>query len=91
MKISLNKYMKNYSLEIGGNNLEKARELNNKYNKTYYKNHNEKIKQNSRKYNKLKFHCLFCNKSSLYKHKKRHNNSQLHKKNIIKFNKLLIK
>jgi len=81
-------YMRNY--------LKSWREKNKKKVKKYRKKNQKKYMEkdinalNRGKYVKLRFNCLFCNKSHLIRNKKRHNNSSKHKKNILNFNKLLL-
>ena len=67
-------------------NPEKYKENNKTYTKNFNLKHPEKRKKHLEKYYKKKFHCLFCNKPHLVRNKKRHLQSNKHKKNTNIFN-----
>ena len=84
-------YIKNYMKKWRKKNKELNKKLNKNYSKKYYNKNVEKIKKKARLKSKLIYHCLFCNKTLHFSHKKRHNRTKIHKNNILKFNKILKK
>lgn len=84
-------YKKKYIKEWRKKNKNANKKLNKKHFKKYYEKNKKKLNKKNREYNKLLFHCLFCNKTLHLCNKKRHNRTKIHKNNILKFNKILKK
>ena len=83
-------YKKNYMKIWRAKNKEKNKQLNKKYRQKYNNNNKEKLRERNKNYSKLKYCCLFCQNEMLLRDKKRHRKTNIHKKNILKFNRLLV-
>ena len=75
-------------------NKEKYKEINRKHQKKHRKKLQELKNLNKKKfkkikYTKLRFHCLFCNRSRLVCTRNYHKITKIHKKNVLKFNNIL--
>jgi len=86
---SKKEYNKLYMRRWREQNKDKNRVLNKKCQKNYIIKNKKKSIEIKKKYEKQRFNCLFCNKSQLFYIRNRHFKTKIHKKNVLKFNKIL--